>query len=78
MKGLEFKRVLLCSIQDGDVPLHLPNAFADPAALADHDKRERSLFYVAATRARDELVITGYGKRSTFLSADAKAGEVRK
>jgi superfamily I DNA/RNA helicase len=71
MKGLEYKRVLLCGIQDGDVPLRLPGAFADEASREDHEKRERSLFYVASTRARDELVITGFGKPSPFLPASS-------
>jgi superfamily I DNA/RNA helicase len=31
-------------------------------------QRERSLFYVAATRARDELVVLWTGEASEFLS----------
>jgi superfamily I DNA/RNA helicase len=30
-------------------------------------QRERSLFYVAATRARDELVVLWNGDKSQFL-----------
>ena len=67
LKGLEFKNVLLCGVQDGQVPLELPRAaFADTASQVDHLRRERCLFYVAATRARDELVVTGFGKPSSF------------
>lgn len=68
LKGLEFKKVLLCGVQDGDVPLALPDMkFADEASIEDHDRRERCLFYVASTRARDELVVTGFGERSVFM-----------
>ena len=67
MKGLEFKKVLLCGVQDGQVPLALPEAsFADEASQADHDRQEQCLFYVASTRARDELVVTGFGNPSRF------------
>lgn len=67
LKGLEFKKVLLCGVQAGEVPLALPaDAFADEASTADHEQRERCLFYVASTRARDELVVTGFGRPSPF------------
>lgn len=60
MKGLEFPRVLLESVQDGTVPLmRMSGALTDQQTL-----QERCLFYVACTRARDELVITGYGEPS--------------
>jgi len=68
LKGLEFKKVLLCGVQDGEVPLRLSDtSFADEASRQDHEKQERCLFYVASTRARDELVITGFGAASTFM-----------
>lgn len=67
LKGLEFKKVVLCGVQGGQVPLALPeSSLADQASAADHEQRERCLFYVASTRARDELVITGFGNASTF------------
>ncbi|MBK8979632.1 MAG: AAA family ATPase [Planctomycetes bacterium] len=66
LKGLEFPRVLLAGVQEGRVPLEIPDA--DEAGRADRLLQERCLFYVAATRARDELVVTGYGKASPFLA----------
>ena len=65
MKGLEFSRVLLAGVQEGTMPLELEGA--DEASREDHELQERCLLYVATTRARDELLITGYGKPSPFL-----------
>lgn len=67
MKGLEFRRVLLGGVQAGTVPAR--RRFPDEAARAMHELRERCLFYVASTRARDELVVTGFGGRSPFLGS---------
>lgn len=68
MKGMEFKRVVLVGVQKGVVPLDLKHVhFADAVSAEVHNHRERSLFYVAATRARDELVVTGCGEASPLL-----------
>jgi mRNA-degrading endonuclease RelE of RelBE toxin-antitoxin system len=68
LKGLEFKKVLLAGVQKGEVPLALPDStFPDPSARADHEQRERCLIYVAATRARDELMVTGFGMSSPLI-----------
>jgi superfamily I DNA/RNA helicase len=68
VKGLEFPRVLLAGVQEGTVPLALSDdALPDAAAREDHALQERRLLFVAATRARDELVVTGYGVRSPLL-----------
>ncbi len=66
MKGLEFSRVILAGVQKDKMPLEAGD-YADHASLEDHELRERCLFYVACTRARDELVISGYGQPSPFL-----------
>jgi superfamily I DNA/RNA helicase len=70
VKGLEFPCVLLAGVQDGLVPLELRN-YADDTARKDHLDTERRLLFVAATRARDELVVTGFGDKSPFLKATA-------
>ena len=56
-KGLEFSRVVLADVggQAGAGRAHL--AAMDDAERADAELRQRSLTYVAATRARDELVV---------------------
>lgn len=66
-KGMEFSRVILFAINDGLLPLgyeisNLPASEAQDALL-----RERSLLYVAATRARDELVVSWSGTPSSLL-----------
>ena len=69
LKGLEFRRVLLAGVQAGQVPLAPATRGSDAALREDLEKQERCLFYVACTRARDELAITGNGLRSPFLPA---------
>jgi ATP-dependent exoDNAse (exonuclease V) beta subunit len=50
-------------IQDGTLPLRLSeSALPDEAAEEAHVQQEMKLLYVAATRARDRLLVTGYGK----------------
>jgi hypothetical protein len=67
VKGLEFPCVLIAGVQAGTVPLEL-KSYADELALKDHVDTERRLLFVAATRARDELTVTGFGGRSAFLA----------
>ncbi len=67
LKGLEFPRVILAGVQEGTLPLATSYDSSNQASSADHLLQERCLFYVASTRARDELVITGYGSPSPFL-----------
>lgn len=71
MKGLEFARVLLASVQDGMLPLRVGLPDGDEAARADREQQDRCLLYVACTRARDALVITGYGRPSPLLAESA-------
>jgi len=66
LKGTEFSRVLLAGVHAGSVPLEV-RGLADAAAEEDHLKKERCLVYVAATRARDELVVMGAGDASSLL-----------
>jgi hypothetical protein len=67
VKGLEFPCMLLASIQSGELARTDNKDFADQASRAAYIEQERRLLYVAATRARDELVITGFGDRCNFV-----------
>jgi len=67
VKGLEFPVMILAGVNEGTVPLKVKGINSDPAALKEHLNRERSLLFVAATRARDGLIITSNGTPSRFL-----------
>lgn len=67
VKGLEFPCMLLASIQDGEIGRTDNKEFADASSRDAFLEQERRLLYVAATRARDELVITGFGDRCAFV-----------
>jgi len=66
-KGMEFARVLIFGVDSSALPA--PFALKNVAAAdrADILQREKSLLYVAATRARDELVLAWAGDPSELL-----------
>ncbi|GAA4674551.1 3'-5' exonuclease [Gordonia humi] len=66
-KGMEFSRVVLVGIDDAHVPSVATLRSVPEEDQAEALLRERSLLYVAASRARDELVVTWSGKKSTML-----------
>jgi superfamily I DNA/RNA helicase len=68
-KGMEFSRVILSGADDKHVPSpaalrHILDEERDEALL-----RERSLLYVASSRARDALVVTWSGQRSELIGS---------
>jgi superfamily I DNA/RNA helicase len=71
-KGTEFSRVLLFGIDQGAIPRSLRDEQYAEDAWADALLRERSLLYVAATRARDELALSWSGDPSQLLPAPAE------
>jgi superfamily I DNA/RNA helicase len=73
VKGLEFPVVFLASVNAGVIPSRTRKSDGDPSIKADHEEKERSLLFVAATRARDHLVVTSYGTASRFLRPDETA-----
>ena len=66
-KGTEFGRVILFGVRDGAIPAALRDLDYDESAKAEGYLRERSLLYVAATRARDLLLVTWSGKPSPLM-----------
>jgi superfamily I DNA/RNA helicase len=67
-KGLEFRKVILVGIEDDQVPSKQALRDLPADERADVTDRERFLLYVAATRARDELIVTWHGQPSGFLT----------
>ena len=67
-KGLEFRAVAVMACDDEVLPLQerIENV-ADDADLEEVYDTERHLLYVACTRARDHLIITGVEPASDFL-----------
>jgi superfamily I DNA/RNA helicase len=67
VKGLEFDYVIVAGVNEGIVPL--PQAIRAEGAYEKevNETRERSLLYVAVTRARQSVLITCTGKPSPFL-----------
>ena len=66
-KGTEFAKVLLFDVSRGSIPAALRVYDYDEAEHDDAMLRERSLLYVAASRARDELVVVWSGEASELL-----------
>ncbi len=70
-KGLEYQRIILAGVSDGFVPREMIVMYrdADPKRYQRERQRDRSLLFVAATRARDELGVTWHGTPSPFLTS---------
>lgn len=76
LKGLEFPCVILADMRNGRMPLR-PNDFykMSDEEKALFDRRQRCLLYVAATRARDELVVVGSKKEPSPFIAQLQGRE---
>lgn len=68
VKGLEFDRVFIVGVNDGMVPLEAAGGGADEVAEREREVLERALLYVAATRAKRGVTVTGHGVQSRFLA----------
>ena len=73
-KGLEFRSVVVMACDDDVIPLQERiERVGDDADLEEVYATERHLLYVACTRARDHLLVTGAVPASEFLD-DLRAG----
>ena len=67
-KGLEFKAVAVMACDDEVIPLQERiETVADESDLEEVYTTERHLLYVACTRARDFLLVSGVEPASEFL-----------
>ena len=67
-KGLEFRAVVVMACDDEIIPLQERiETVGDDADLHEVYETERHLLYVACTRARDQLLVTGVEPVSEFL-----------
>lgn len=71
VKGLEYPVMILAGVNTRTVPLYVASVEGDPTSKAEHEDRERSILFVAATRARDRMIVTSWGTASPFLTAGA-------
>jgi superfamily I DNA/RNA helicase len=68
-KGLEYKAIAVIACDDDVLPLQERiETVADEAELDEVFETERHLFYVACTRARDQLLVSGVGPASEFFT----------
>jgi superfamily I DNA/RNA helicase len=76
-KGLEFRAVVVMACDDEIIPLQERiETVGDNADLQVYDI-ERQLLYVACTRARDHLLVSGVNPVSEFLDDFAKGNQGR-
>lgn len=68
-KGLEYKAVIVMACDDDVLPLQERiETVADESELDEVHDTERNLFYVACTRARDRLLVSGVQPASEFFA----------
>jgi UvrD-like helicase C-terminal domain/UvrD/REP helicase N-terminal domain len=68
-KGLEFKAVVVMACDDEELPLQSRmETAADSGEIEEIFDTERRLFYVACTRARDRLMVSGVEPVSDFFA----------
>jgi hypothetical protein len=76
-KGLEFRAVAVMACDEDVLPLQARiETVADDADLEEVYGTERHLLYVACTRARDRLLVTGVAPGSEFLGDFGGGGRI--
>lgn len=69
IKGLEFETVIIAAVNDKILPLEAVVDDSDDSVVKkESQNRERSLLYVAATRAKRKVIVTSFGQQSNFLN----------
>ena len=68
-KGLEYRAIAVMACDDNVLPLQeRVGSVADELELDEVYETERHLFYVACTRARDQLIVSGVDPASEFFA----------
>jgi len=67
VKGLDFDHVIIASMNDGIVPLEVSEISDEQQIENERLLQEKSIVFVAATRAKKSLLITSYGAKSQLL-----------
>lgn len=69
VKGLEFNHMFIAGANEGVIPLtFVVDDASDDTTRQERELAERSLLYVAATRAKRHVLVTSHGKPSPFLA----------
>jgi hypothetical protein len=68
-KGLEYQKIAIVAACDGIIPRAFIRRYEDedPHRYLRERRKDRSLLFVAATRARDALTVSWHGAPSPFL-----------
>ena len=67
-KDLKFRSVAVIACDYDALPLHeRMRLFTEKADIEEVERTERQLLYVACTRARESLLVTGVGAGSKYL-----------
>ncbi len=75
VKGLEFDHVVIASVREGVVPFRVVEMESgDPVVRREAEVHERALLYVGATRAKRDVMVTGFGVRSSILVQRSEGG----
>ncbi len=71
VKGLEFNRIIIAGVNRGIIPYEsLIIQACDPLIRKETEVHERALLYVAATRAKKEVIVTSFGHPSKFITVN--------
>lgn len=67
VKGLDFDHVIIASMNAGIVPLEVFDKSDEQQIEDERLLREKSIVFVAATRAKKSLLVTSYGEKSIWV-----------